>query len=328
MKPTIIFFAHDLLDARGDRPRFLDKVVAAGCRDLHWFAFRASPGACANGATTMPYNIIGTWTHPTSHESFPLYRLTNNWNKTYFAKLRVMLKELEARGIRSWISIHDIRVRDKHSKYYHPFYCSEEALGPNTPGGVWGEPGKPWGMFKYHRAFIRLLAQRVYRVHRSINPAWEICNEYNTPPFQQDSYMAEAHEKLTAILDESVPVLTKKWTSGTMNVYSPARVSYYSAHGIVRPDKVESIPGISNAALIISGDGGTDGAGRYDKKGGKKRYGASPAQAEAIVKRVKVLNMVGYEVLDRGLWTQDVDVSNLDDFDPASLEAACKERDK
>ena len=73
---------------------------------------------------------------------------------------------------------------------------------------------------------------------------------------------------------------------------------------------------------IVSGDGGSDGDGRADKKG---RRGASVAQVIGIVKRVKALKMVGYEVLDRGLWRKDNDVSNLNDFDPATLAAAVKE---
>ena len=321
MKPIVQIFVHDALDARGDVPAFLDKVVGAGCHDLHFFAFRAAPGACKQGATTMPYNVIGKWTHPTSGKTFPLYRLTKNWNTAYFKKLRLVLNELKKRDIRPWISIHDIRLRDKDSKYFHPYYASEEALGPNTPGGVWGEPDKPWGMFPYHRNFIRVLAQKVFSV--DYKAAWEICNEFNTPPFQADEYMVEAHGRLTNVLDMSSPFMPEKWTSGTTEAYRNAHE--YSAHGIVRPEKVIPVPGIPHAATIISGDGGSDGDGRADKKG---RKGASPAQAAAIVKRVKALHMVGYEVLDRGLWRKDNDVSNLDDFDPASLAAACKEANK
>jgi hypothetical protein len=321
MKPIVQIFVHDLQDARGDVPAFLDKVVGAGCHDLHFFAFRAAPGACKQGATTMPYNVVGKWTHPTSGETFPLYKLTKNWNKAYFKKLRLVLNELKKRDIRPWISIHDIRLRDKHGKYWHPFCCSEEALGPNTPGGVWGEPNKPWGMFQYHRNFIRLLAQRVDAVYD--DPAWEMCNEFNTPPFQSDDYMVEAHGKLSDVLDAAGAGLTQKWTSGTTAAYR--NVHEYSAHGVVRPEKVIPVPGIPHAATIISGDGGSDGDGRADKKG---RKGASPAQAAAVVKRVKALKMVGYEVLDRGLWKSDNDLTYLDDFDPASLAAACKEANK
>lgn len=321
MKPTIQLFVHDILDARGDLDKFLDKVVGAGCHDLHFMAFRAAPGACKQGATTMPYKSIGLWTHPTSGEQFPLYGLTKNWNMEYFRRLRLVLNELKKREIRPWISIHDIRLRDKHGKYWHPFYCSEEALGPNTPGGVWGEPNKPWGMFPYHRNFIKVLAQKVYSVID--NPVWEICNEFNTPPFQGDDYMIEAHGRLTDEIDKAAFSMPEKWTSGITGCYRNAHS--YSAHGVVKPEKVNHVLGIPDPALIISGDGGSDGDGRADKKG---RKGASPAQAAAIVKRVKALCMVGYEVLDRGLWKRDNDLTYLDDFDPASLAAACKEANK
>jgi hypothetical protein len=321
MKPKIIMFVHDLQDARGDVPKFLDKVAATGCHDLHLMVFRAAPGACKQGATVMPYNMVGEWTHPTSGMTFPLYRLTKNWYKPYFKKLRAVLTELKRREIRPWISVHDIRLRDKTGKYWHPFYCSEEALGPNTPGGVWGEPDKPWGMYPYHRNFIRLLAQRVYEV--CDDPAWEVCNEFNTPPFQSDDYMVEAHGELSDVLDSIPGGVPEKWTSGTTGAYRNAQL--YSAHGVVRPEKVKPVEGIDNQAIIISGDGGFDGDGRYDKKAGKIRRGASPAQATAIVKRIKELKMYGYEVLDRGLWLKDTDVSNLDDFDHATLAAAVKE---
>ncbi len=321
MGKLVLFFCHDLQDARGDVPKFLDKVVATGCHDLHFFAFRAAPGACKQGATTMPYNVIGKWTHPTSGDTFPLYKLTKNWNMEYFKKLRLILNELKKRNIRPWISIHDIRLRDKKGKYWHPFYCSDEALGPTTPGGVWGEPNKPWGMFPYHRNWIKVLAQKVYSVYN--DPVWEICNEFNTPPFQGDNHMIEAHGRLTDELDKSSFVMPEKWTSGITGCYRNAHS--YSAHGIVRPEKVKPVPGIPIGATIISGDGGSDGDGRADKKG---RKGASPAQCTAIMKRIKDLGMVGYEVLDRGLWKKDYDVSNLDDFDPSSLSAAVKEANR
>ncbi len=318
MGKLVKFFCHDLQDARGDVPKFLDKVVCAGCHDIHFFAFRAAPGACKQGATTMPYNVVGKWTHPTSGDTFPMYKLTKNWNTEYFKKLMLILNELKKREIRPWISIHDIRLRDKHGKYWHPFYCSEEALGPNTPGGVWGEPNKPWGMFPYHRNWINVLAKKVYSVID--NPAWEICNEFNSPAFQSDEYMLEAYWKLDDVLTH-VPVSPfDTWGSG-ITFQDPDLTRYYSAHGVVTPDKVQPVTGTRNKALIISGDGGGDGDGRADKKGKK---GASPAQCTAIMKRIKALGMVGYEVLDRGLWKSDNDVSNLDDFDPASLEAACK----
>lgn len=326
MKPVIIQFVHDLCDARGNHAKFLDRVAEAGCHDLHFMAFRASPGACNQGATVMPYKVIGGYWR-SSGKMFSLYGLSKNWNPEFFRRLKIVLRLLKERKIRPWITIHDLRQRSGDDKYWHPYYCSKEAgagmpVDP-TPGGVWGEPEKKWGLFPYHRNFIRVLAKKVYAL--CDDPVWEICNEFGLFD-NPESYMIEAHGKLTDVLDDAAPALPEKWTSGIIGCYRNAH--WYSAHGVVRPENVKPVPGVPVAATIISGDGGFDGNGRYDKKAGKIRRGASPEQAAAVVKTIKQKGMVGYEILDRGMWLKDVDVSNLDDFDPAALSAACKERDK
>jgi hypothetical protein len=55
-------------------------------------------------------------------------------------------------GLTAWLVAEDYcsLKGNKTDKYFNPFYCSEEAFSPSTPGGVWGE-----AMKFYHAALFQ-----------------------------------------------------------------------------------------------------------------------------------------------------------------------------
>jgi len=335
----VSLFVPDFLDAWGDDDAFLDRVVAAykgtGLRPrLHFLAFRASPGGCQversaakpSGRCTMPYKVIGTHKRDNGSE-FPLYKVTQNWNKDgYFKPLKAKLIKLRDRGITPLVSALDIRVRTGNDKYWDPNRSSVEALGPNTLGGVWGEPGKP-GMMPY---ILRWFAVLFKTYVLPICPdAWgEACNEFNTPSFAHvpgddfDWYMVEkCRPMMTAAMVKAGVLLSRTWTSGDLRNWRFSGGAFYSAHGIVRPENVKALPGVPNERLIISMDGGFQGAGRADCSK-PPRKGASVEQTIGIVEEAVAMNAAEVEVMDRGMWARNRHVADLDSFDPATLRAA------
>jgi len=335
-------FVPDLLDAWGDLPAFLDKVKAAyaGTKILpriHFLAYRASPGGCQvertawdgarpSGRCTMPWLPVGEHTRDNGSK-FPLYRLTGNWNKAYFDKLDYVLTAMRKRGILAEVSALDIRRRSGDDKYRDPAYCSEEALGPHTPGGVWGEPGK-CGMMNFHRNWIRILTRHVLK--RQPNALFESCNEFNTPTFAHeagdefDQYLYEkCRPALVSFLGLSGVAASKIWTSGDTRNWRGGG-AWYSAHGIVRPERVaETLAlGVPPGRLIISADGGFGGDGDADIAG---RKGASIEQAIGIVRAAKAKKMRKVETMPRKLWLRNKHVADLDLFNPDVLAASAEE---
>lgn len=323
----VSLFVPDLLDSWGDLPDFLDRVKDAGCHRIHYLALRASPGGCEAGRCTMPYKVSGTYRRA-SGKVFLKYKLTNNWNPTFFDQQAYALTEMRKRGIVAEVSVEDIRLRSGDDKYYNPFYCSDEALSDSTPGGVWGEPGKK-GMMPWHGYWMRRETKAV--LQRQPRAIFEANNEMNTPSFSHhpgddfDLYMVnDCRPKLAAGIVGAGVTANRTWTSGDLRNWRGGG-AFYSAHGIVRPEKVRPLDGVPNTRLIISMDGGFDGDGDADIAG---RKGASVEQTIAITRRGIEMRARKIEVMARKMWKRNKHVADLDDFDPATLRAAVKTAEK
>jgi hypothetical protein len=147
--------AYDLMGATGDWKSFLRKCKSAGATGVRFFICYSWGGP----QPTSPYKQVGTWKHENG-DTFPLYRLSE-WNKEFWDKLDDVLNNMRELNLTPWLVCEDFcsLKGDQHVKYFNPFYSSEEALSPATPGGVWGiqdgEVELNLSMRPYHKALYK-----------------------------------------------------------------------------------------------------------------------------------------------------------------------------
>jgi hypothetical protein len=290
--------AYDLMGATGDWKSFLRKCKSAGATGVRFFICYSWQGP----QPTSPYKQVGTWKHENG-DTFPLYRLSE-WNKEFWDKLDDVLNNMRELNLTPWLVCEDFcsLKGDQHVKYFNPFYCSEEALSPATPGGVWGE-----SMDKYHAALVEEITIRAKMT--------ELANEYD---------IVDGTDKQYLRWDSALggPTFYPLVTSG-------ARVNrlglgewadLYSPHGIGTAIQIESMYGIPPAEMIWSSDGFWQGQGHADAKG---RRGVGIDEARKIGARVKEIGGA-FELLPRELYRENNDRACLDNLDPAVIEAMAR----
>lgn len=289
----------DLLGARGEINTFIHKLrdcLAGGIRACVCYSWNSTQ-------PISPYRRVGEWTHDNGI-MFPLYRLSE-WNEEFWVHLNRALTAMAEAGLTIWLDVEDFcsLKGDSRQKYYNPFYSSEEALGPNTPGGVWGD-----AMWPYHLALIdrTIAACRAAGVDFLIAPM----NEYDAPDWS-DVHMIDWHKRaVEAMLERGVPV-DHIYTSAMRNHgWVSLRTGLYSIHGVGRPDQIKEAWQIPIYKTIFSSDGYWGGTGEADVKG---RQGPGFQAIEGIVMALEAgpfRKMFHY--LPRGLYAENNDQANLE----------------
>ncbi len=321
----IICSCYDLITAKGNWGEWLKIIAKRGATGTRFFALQVfSQKGKLN--PLQPYPVVGIWTHPTIKKRFPLFRLRdeNNkkpvWNEKWWKKYRARLKRMKKYGLTAHIvawTFTDLK-KTKNEKYYHPWYCSIEALNefwPPTPGGVWGQ-----AMKKYKADFLKRLIEEAIEI--GVKFTIEPVNEFDAKEYN-DEFMINYHQWLVNKVREygAETIIA----SAGRNAKKIARqVDIYSCHGIVRPEKIDLVKEKwrNRKRLLISGDGGFDGHGPADAKG---RRGASSKEMRGIARKIVEYNYKGYEYFDRALYKRDNDKANLDDFKKAPLSALVDE---
>jgi hypothetical protein len=294
--------AYDLLGATGEVLPFLDAVMASKAKGIRLFICWSWNGPQTGGS---PYVQVGTWTHDNGI-TFPLYRLSA-WDEAFWAKLDVILRACQARGLAVWLVVEDYcsLKGDSRTKYYNPMICSEEALSSSTPGGVWGMAMRP-----YHAALIG----RTIEAARSVaGLEWiiEPMNEYDAMDWD-DAVMIGWHRwavgEMTA---RGVDAANIAASPGRNAVAIAGQVGLFSPHGLGRPNEIREYYGISAAKTIWSSDGFFGGTGGCDAKG---RCGVGLDVAAALGARVLELGGAGLEILARELYGGNNDRADLGRF--------------
>jgi hypothetical protein len=309
MKKHLWVFAPDLLTANGAISEFLASCKTNGATALRIFAM----WTWGRGQTLQPYQVVGEWTHPTTNETFPLYDLTK-WNEPYFDRLRTFARCIKEAGLGLVVSVHDnCSLRgDKHTKYWHPFICSKQAL-KNSPGGVYGS-----ALLPYHK---RWCARVVKLLDRVGNEYWiEPVNEFSSLGWTGDTPLVWM-QKIITHLKDGLGVPQKRIVhSGEYRDAIAPLVGLYSYHRIVRAEDLP-VDTIQRNKAFISGDGGFRGEGCADREG---KRGLGLADANIIARRIVAREFTGYEYMCRCLWRRDACNAFLADFDPAPLRAMAR----
>jgi hypothetical protein len=292
--------AYDLMGATGDWKSFLRKCKSAGATGVRFFICYSWQGP----QPTSPYKQVGTWKHENG-DTFPLYRLIE-WNKEFWDKLDDVLNNMRELDLTPWLVCEDFcsLKGDQHVKYFNPFYGSEEALSPATPGGVWGE-----SMDKYHKA----LADR-FTHYRDIV---ELANEYDIVDGSDEDYI-NWYWRNSRDINVNVFLATSGARVNRLGMRS--RDELYSPHGIGTAIQIEGMYGIPPAKMIWSSDGFWQGQGHADAKG---RRGVGIDEARKIGARVKEIGGA-FELLPRELYRDNNDRAELSNFDPAVIEAMAR----
>ncbi len=317
---------YDLLTADGDWRAFLKKIDDIGANGFRFFAIQCF-GQKDRLKPFQPYPVVGTWKHPDTNKTFPLFQLRDQdnknpiWNEDWWDKYKAILKEAKAAGLTAHLvadTYTDLK-KGKDEKYNHPWYCSKEALKdypPPTPGGVWGE-----AMKKYHVD----LWKRMIKEARDIGTdfTFEISNEYDAKDWD-DEFMISWHKWAVEEVKKIYPKIIIIASASRNALEIKKQVDIYSCHGYVRPEKIDQVKEKwgEEKELLVSGDGGFDGDGPADKNG---RKGASPEQMRGIAQKFYEYDYAGYEYFDRGLYQKNNDRANLDDFHEAPLAALVDE---
>jgi len=294
---SVICSCYDLMTADGDWEKWLEKIAHIGANGTRFFALQ-----CFGQKDFMnpfqPFEIIPG----KIHRGFPVFDLLK-WNPDWWKKYRQILRKMKSLNLEADIvgeTYTDLK-KTGDEKYKHPFYNSIQAFA--TPGGVWGEPMKRFRRRLYHR-----LIKTALRI--GVPFRFEGMNEYDAKAWD-DKYMIEYHKWM---VDEIRKSGAKVVIASAMRNYEAIKeqVDFYSIHGCVTPKSIDgAYKRYGSKGYIISGDGGFDGHGPRDAKG---RRGASPKEMRGIVRKMYKYGYVELEYFDRGLYRQNNDRANLDDF--------------
>lgn len=303
--------AYDLLGATGDWRCFLRRAKDNGAWGVRLFVQYAW-----NSAPPCPlYKRVGSWTHPTTHTTFPLYRLGTltdpSWNPNSWEHIREVLAEMKKLGLVAILAADDFcsLKGNKTTKYFHPFYCSEEALSPTTPGGIWGE-----AMKRYHTN----LYWEIIRTAKNIGVIFfiEPMNEYDIVDGTDTQVVAWHKWATDRIVSLGVPRARLLAAPGRCKQAIAGQVGVFSIHQIGRAEQVSKVLNIPVAKTLYSSDGFKTGGGNPDASG---HGGVGTLAAGPLAQKIIALGGFGFDLMDRGLWHDNNDRANLDDFDPRVL---------
>jgi hypothetical protein len=305
------------MEARGDYLAFIDRVADAGDGNTGIRMFDCRHGN--HPPVPAMYQRIGEFRHPdVPGVVFPKYRMRDGngptFNPSYLEKFERIAERMKRNDLEFSDVLHDrcSLWGDKTTKYFHPFICSEEALDENSPGGVWVTEGI---LAECHKDLARNQISILKRV--GVKFSIEPMNEYAAKDWPDD-YAWKFYLWWTGVI-QGCGVTEDQLIHSAMQCGSQifGMGGSWSHHGVVRP---EDVPAINHRGpVIISGDGGKNGDGRADARGGR---GASVAQVEGTCRKINERGYDAIEILDRGLYAANNDQADLDSWDPEPTKAA------
>lgn len=196
-------------------------------------------------------------------------------------------------------------------KYWNPFYCSEEALGPTTPGGVWGAAMKPLHSALYAKIASTLAAVGVEYLFEPMNE-FEIVDGTDA---EEIAWHGWAVDEIKAL---GIPESKIIASSGAPAAAIAAQVGIFSPHGIGRPDQIKRISGVEESKTLFSSDGYWTGTGPADIKG---RRGPGMDVAAAIGQAILYLKARGFEYLPRDAYAMNNDRADVSSLDLSTVKA-------
>jgi hypothetical protein len=299
---------YDFLGATGDWRLALQTAKKNGAVGYRIFVCYSWQGPQSGES---PYKRVGSWTHENG-DTFPLYKLSE-WNPAFWNHLADVLHEMRKLNLTAWLVAEDYcsLKGDQHSKYWNPFYSSEEALGSSTPGGVWGE-----STWRYHNALLQKIietanASGVYYLMEAMNEV-DIVDGTDTEFLR---WVIWSNDAMVALgFPRSRIVASPGRCAGSV----AGQVGIFSPHGIGRVDQIKSIAGVAVSKTLYSSDGFwiTGGGGGCDAKG---RCGPALADAIPLADAIIAAGAVGYEWLPRMVYLKNNDRADVSLFDPAFL---------
>lgn len=298
---------YDIMTAEGDWEKWLETIATTGANGVRFFAVQTWGQPKDKWHPFQPYPVVGE----IADRNLPKFSLSD-WNKDWWQKYRVILMKMKTEELTAHIVAEDYcsLKMGGNDKYKNPFIGSEEAMGPSTPDGVWGEAMKP-----YHLALFRKLIEEAKRV--GVKFTFEVMNEYDAKDWPDDFMIAWHQWAVEECFVLGAHVIIASAMRNMKDIRE--QVDIYSAHGFVRPEKIDDFYlKYGRQGFLISGDGGFDGGGRCDKKG---RRGSSKGQARLIAQKIYQYGYMGHERFDRALYWKDNDRANLDDYDPSVMTA-------
>jgi hypothetical protein len=297
--------AIDLMGATGDWRKFLTRAKDAGAFGCRIFICYSWDGP----QPISPYKSVGKWVHSTTHQEFIKYRL-REWNPAYWKKLWDVLCYMKKLGLEAWLVFEDYcsLKGNKTDKYHNPMYCSEEALPPNTPGGVWGEAMKPYHANLYWRTIFWANATKCPYYVEAMN---EIGIVDGTDE-QIIKWSGWANNRIVSFGFPRGRVISSP--GGSVASAIAGQVGIYSPHQIGTVAGVTALNGVPTTRTLYSSDGFWKGTGPADAKG---RRGVGSDVAGPLAKRLNTVGAVGFELFDRGIWRKNNSRGNLDDYNPA-----------
>jgi hypothetical protein len=305
---------YDFLGAIGDWFATLKTAFKKGLHGARIFICYSWKGIQTGES---PYVKVGEWTHD-SGRVFPLYRLGTpdapSWNQKFWDHFVEVLATMRDRGLTAWLVAEDFcsLKGDQTEKYWNPFYSSEEALGPTTPGGVWGD-----SMKVYHLALFQKIIETANAI--GVDYIFEVMNESDIVRDENESdeslearviaWNKWAHE---AIIGLGFPKARLIASPGRGAEEIAKQVGRYSPHGIGKPEQIRSYYSIPIEATVFSSDGVWDGTGPADANG---RHGVGLDVAGEIGIAIFNLGGDGFELLFRDAYALNNDQANFENLD-------------
>jgi hypothetical protein len=340
MKPILISGLYDLPTATGNLDGYLDNGADNGVdgykffTDYAWFMVGPRPflyepytekvaNILRKGTGEGPRQIeedengIMVFINEKNHRPYPIFRLSQP-NPAYDANLKFLFDEIKKREKIAWIALLDyctLKAANPH-KFWSPWYCSVEQMGPSTPDGVWGDAMWVF-MLDYMRRVIRIAAASGvdYRI--------DIMNEYQAlqgPDAFGLRWFQRAFDALRAGHDatktDAVP-RERFWCSshykeieGIPAIFSPHQVS---PGRILAHEKA--------GARLLSTDGWTKGHGKPSQEG---TAGPNAEEADSMARDAVKYGYFGLEILDHHAYFNNWVHADLSLVDYEPLYAAAK----
>jgi len=307
-------FAADIMTAEGDWKNFLRQCAEAKADGIRMFAVYGW-----FGNVSSPWKQIGTW-HADYDDApeLPFYDL-RQYDEKWWQKFREILCYCRGLSLEVIISLDDFcsLKLDGWEKYWHPVLSSAPDRDMKNPG-VNRFPNGYWGIGDNTiEPFLKIYRKDIIsEIQKTGVKYWiETMNEYDALDWPDD-YMIMWHDRVVReLIDYGVPRERIIASPGRCWQNIAGQVGILSIHCVVKDWQVPDLPW-PHDRVMISGDGGYDGSGRANQKGGR---GLGLKDVPALAKRLKELGYYAYEYMDQGMYFKDDNRANLDDFDPEPL---------
>jgi hypothetical protein len=326
-KIKIYVEALDLLNGIGDWKAFLDATKAAGAFgvrmicDFAWqgpgtrpYEYAAYDEAIAEkirhkdpGDEKVIANDGGLMVYVrASGARFPLFDYTKPRAEYWSQLLAVMAyaKEIDIELILSLLDYSTLKTSGD-AKYYSPWYCAVQRMLPGITDGTWGETMKPW-ISAFYKAVIDKAKESGCRfMIEDMNEGW--CLGWD------DAFVKAWFTWSNGVI-RGLGIEKEKIVSSVAMAEIAQLAGVFSLHGVGKAEDMKQVYGLPWARLMFSSDGFKTGTGTADAKG---QRGVGEDAAPGIQAKALSTGSFAFALMDRGIWGDDDNRSNLSLFSPA-----------